>query len=327
VHYFWHIVFGLPFSDLSYWSFKAVRNARKIVKKYNIDLFEVQTAHLAFFKYFFPNTPTLVVYHNIESDLFPFWINASGFFKWLLEFVAKFSRRSAQKVEFDNVWNVEQIAFISLEDMARVNHPNKHYVPLCLPIQAVNYEKKPANKCVFLWMGSADWYPNLEAINWLATEIIPRLERDIERLGIEFRFLGHNLPPELQALHDGKHIFVHGFVPDVRPFLEMAHVSLAPFKSGGGVRIKVLESLSYGIPVLGTRKGLQGVPVENNVHAIIRDEIDEYCQAIKELALNPILRSSLSRNSIAFLREHYDRTRALETKKKIYEALSSRLDI
>ncbi|NLA18880.1 hypothetical protein GPU89_19830 [Burkholderia cepacia] len=62
--------------DASYFSPAAIRSARRIVKEKKIDMLEVHSSHLAFFRKFFPALPAVLVSHNIESDLFPFWIPA-----------------------------------------------------------------------------------------------------------------------------------------------------------------------------------------------------------------------------------------------------------
>ncbi|WP_256583828.1 glycosyltransferase [Burkholderia singularis] len=326
LHALSHVQHGLPFMDASYYSADAVRNARRIVKEQRIDMLEVHSTHLAFFRKFLPDLPALLVSHNIESDLFPFWIpaNVTGWQKYAIESIARISRANAHKVEIENAWSFDAMTFISPDDMNRVTAPvEKHYIPLCFPIKDVDYDAKPHDKLNLLWMGGFWWYPNAEGVMWFVREIFPRLKDSLDRLNICLHFTGAHPPDELKAIHDGEHVHVHGFVPSLDPILADAHLLFVPLLTGGGVRVKILEAMSNGIPVISTRKGCEGLGATDQVDIVIRDDAQAFADAIIELAEHRDRLSDMSRNARNLLASKYNLDECVKTKRMLYDKLTS----
>ncbi|WP_429324971.1 glycosyltransferase [Paraburkholderia sp. GAS348] len=317
----WH---GLPFMDASYFSHSAIKSALKIIKEKKIDLLEVHSSHLAFFRKFAPELPAILVSHNIESDLFPFWIPAglTGWQKAAVEKVAQISRRNAQRVEIDNAWKFDAMTFISQEDMNRITAPvEKHYLPLCFPVKDIDYRKKPADALNLLWMGGFWWYPNAEGVAWFIREILPLVKDKLEEHNIRLHFTGAHPPDDLKAIHDGQHIFVHGFVPSLDPILADAHLLFVPLLSGGGVRVKILEAMSNGIPVLSTSKGCEGLGAVDHRDIVICNTAREFADAMIELAQDHDKLALLSENARALLNSKYDLVACVDAKRRLYNKL------
>lgn len=326
-HSLTHLWYGLPFIDLSYFSRAALAHARQIIEREQIDVLEIHTAHLAYFKRFFPEIPALLVGHNIESDLFPFWIPdaLSPIEKLLMSRLARHSRRNAHSVEIENAWGFEAMTFISREDMARVSaRVDKHYLPLCFPIQEDAYDARPDDYCDMLWMGGFGWYPNAEGVLWFVREVFPLISARLEQARIRLHFLGGSPPDELRAIDDGKHVFVHGFMPSIDQLLKSVHLLIVPLLSGGGVRVKILEAMSQGIPVLSTTKGCEGLGAQDGRDILIRDQPQAFADALLSLAGDRELRKRLAENARALLRERYDLNRCIEIKEGQYRRLVER---
>ncbi len=321
-----HIYHGLPFIDASYFSAEAVNNARRIVKDQKIDLMEIHSSHLAFFKKFISNVPAVLVSHNIETDIFPFWIpqHLSGWKRKAVEFVARQSRQNAKRVEADNKWNFEAITFISQRDMDRCSAPTiKVHLPLCLPIKPDISHKKPEDEVNFLWMGGFWWYPNAEAVVWFAKEIFPKIRDKLKKNNIKLHFLGDAPPAELRAIADDESVFVHGFIESLDDMLRKTHMLFVPLLSGGGVRVKILEAMSNGIPVLSTTKGCEGLGVTNGKDIIIRDDADAFAKAMIELSADTVLRAHLAKGAVELLRDRYNLENCVLLKDEIYQKISS----
>lgn len=139
-----------------------------------------------------------------------------------------------------------------------------------LPTIKSNYWKPNKEKCL-LFVGSAKYFPNREAIEWLASTVIPELRRrDITiKLNVAGTSSDEMLP---QFLTEGVNYL--GFVSDLE--LENLHLNstlfICPVVLGGGIKIKVLEAASYGIPVVATLESLRGIDyLSNHVHSISRN--------------------------------------------------------
>ncbi len=274
---------GLPFIDASYCDRSSVAAARAIVRKYQIDALEVNSAHLAFFKKYLPEVPAILVSHNIEADIFPFWmpVGLDGWKLRFMEWVANRSRRAAKAVEQENAFGFSAMTFISRNDMQRVTAAvPKYLMPLHFPCNRAPYERKPADVFNVLWMGGFGWYPNAEGVSWFAEAIHPHLAEKLAGRRIVLHFCGSHPPPALQAIHDGVNTIVHGFVDDIQPFLDSAHLLIVPLLSGGGIRVKIVEAMAAGIPVLSTSKGCEGIGGTPGVDIFVEDDAEGFAQAL-----------------------------------------------
>ncbi|WP_325437919.1 glycosyltransferase [Pseudomonas nitroreducens] len=324
IHVLEHCYHGLPFMDASYYSKAAVKNASRIIREQKIDAMEIHSAHLAFFKKFFPNIPALLVGHNIESDIFPFWIpqNLQGWKKSAVEFAAEKSRKNAHGVEFENKWKFEAMTFISQNDMDRVHADvQKSYIPLCLPVQDIDYLQKPSAPINLLWMGGFWWYPNAEGALWFARDILPLIREKLDELNINIHFLGAAPPDDLKAVDDGKRVFVHGFVDSLKEVLDKTHLLFVPLLSGGGVRVKILEAMSNGIPVISTTKGCEGLGATDGVNIMIRNTPAEFASGLVEMVKDGELRARLSSAGRALLNEKYNLAKCIAEKDRIYQKI------
>lgn len=324
VHSLQHIYYGLPFIDASYFSYSAIRSAKKIIREQGIDAMEIHSSHLAFFKRFLPDLPAVLVSHNIESDIFPFWIpqHLTGWTKSAVEGVARISRRNAHKVESENCWSFEAMTFISLDDMARADSVGyKRFIPLCLPVRDFDYKEKAEPPMNLLWMGGFWWYPNAEGVLWFVREILPRIRDKLASNNIRLHFLGAAPPDELKAVHDGVNILVHGFVDSLDEVLAETHLLFVPLLSGGGVRVKILEAMSNGIPVLSTSKGCEGLGATNGVDIVVRDDAAGFADALLKVAADREMRIRLSQACRNLLREKYDLGHFVREKDDIYRGL------
>lgn len=316
------VAYGLPFIDASYYSRSAVAAARAIVRDKGVDALEVNSAHLAFFKRFLPSSPAVLVSHNIESDIFPFWIpgELKGWRRRFVEWVAARSRRAAREVEQENGFGFNAMTFISRNDMDRVDGSvPKYLMPLSFPRVGRPYDDRPRDQFHVLWMGGFGWYPNAEGVIWFAREIFPHLKDQLAQEGIVLHFCGSHPPEELRAIHDGKNVHVHGFVDDINAMLDQAHLLMVPLRSGGGIRVKIVEAMSNGVPVLSTSKGCEGIGATDGRDIIVRDDPAAFAQALLAAASDASRMRALSEAGLRLMAEQYSQESSLAAKRKAYE--------
>ncbi len=318
----WQALRGIPFIDASYYSTSAVAAARRLVRKYGIDTLEINSAHLAFFKKFLPAIPAVLVGHNIESDIFPFWmpVGLSGWKLRFMEWVAQRSRHSAHAVEIQNSFKFAAMTFISRRDMARVTADEpKLLMPLSFPSKGLRYEDKPAGVFNVLWMGGFGWYPNAEGVSWFVKEVFPLIRNELKENHIVLHFCGSHPPEDLRALHDGVSVFVHGFVEDIDAMLDQAHLLMVPLLSGGGIRVKIIEAMSAGVPVLSTNKGCEGIGAEDGRNILVEDDAAEFASALVRASREPERMNALAQAGLQLMAMEYSLEASLGAKRKAYE--------
>lgn len=146
------------------------------------------------------------------------------------------------------------------------------------------------------------------------------LDPIIERVG-NFRLLivGKGVSEEIKALAGSypKHIIIMGYVNNLDQIFAEACGMISPLLFGGGVKLKVLEALARGLPVLATSFGVEGIALENERGCILEDNFANYAKHIKQLSRLEI-NQDYSKQAMAFFQQHYARTRVVEMYDKIF---------
>jgi glycosyltransferase involved in cell wall biosynthesis len=174
-----------------------------------------------------------------------------------------------------------------------------------------------------LFTGTMDFRPNVDAMLWFAEAIWPRLHA--ARPGLRCLIVGKAPDARLLAAarrQDGLEVI--GAVPDVRPFLAQAAVYVVPMRMGSGVRLKVLEAMAAGVPVVSTRMGLEGVAAVPGEHVLLADDPPAFAAAVLRLLADPALAARLAARARELVEERYDWTRLTPALLSLYQDLASR---
>jgi polysaccharide biosynthesis protein PslH len=134
----------------------------------------------------------------------------------------------------------------------------------------------PATDLVFV--GSLDWAPNIDGIDWFQREVLPAILR--RKPGCSIAIVGRKPPKAIQELatrYPG--VQVTGTVPDVRPWLWGSKVSIVPLRVGGGTRLKIYEAMAAGVPVVSTTIGAEGLGARDGDTIRIADEPEQFAAA------------------------------------------------
>jgi glycosyltransferase involved in cell wall biosynthesis len=123
-----------------------------------------------------------------------------------------------------------------------------------------------------VFVGSLDWRPNLDGVGLLLRDVWPRVRAAEPRARLAL--VGRKPPAALRQEAGRAGAELHADVPDVRPFLVAAGLLAVPLRVGGGSRLKILEALAAGLPVVSTRVGAEGLALESGAHL---DVVDDVC--------------------------------------------------
>ena len=153
----------------------------------------------------------------------------------------------------------------------------------------------PKSHSLLVYHGTYSYAPNLEAITVMAEEILPRLSHK----GYKASVIAIGSKPPTDNIHPDIHFL--GSVDNLSNYLPAADFAVVPLQEGGGTRMKILDYFAAKTPVISTHKGIEGIPVENGVHAIIVDDFDQITEAIIHLMNNPIQAENLAKNGHLFV--------------------------
>ncbi len=146
-----------------------------------------------------------------------------------------------------------------------------------------------AGMIVIVFHGSYTHPPNREAFDLILNYIAPKFETN---KNVIFVLAGTGLDPFVK-----NNIKSVGYVEDIFELLQIADIAIVPIREGSGVRMKIIDYLTAGLPIISTRKGAEGINLENNTHAIIVDDINEkFIKCIEYLCNDFNERRRLSEN-------------------------------
>lgn len=129
-----------------------------------------------------------------------------------------------------------------------------------------------------VFTGAMDYWPNVDAVAWFAAEVFPKLAERFADL--RFYIVGARPTPAVQALGKLPGVIVTGTVPDVRPYLAHAAVSVAPLRVARGVQNKVLEAMAMALPVVVSPQALEGIDASPGAEVLLADGAEAFAQAV-----------------------------------------------
>jgi glycosyltransferase involved in cell wall biosynthesis len=155
-----------------------------------------------------------------------------------------------------------------------------------------------------LFVGSMDYHANIDAAVRFATDLWPLVR---ERLpGFRFVIVGRSPTPAVQALAKMPGVVVTGTVEDVRPYYRNALAEVVPLRVGSGTRLKILEAMAAGVPVISTRLGAEGLEVSNGRDILLAETPEDLLGAIQALTNSPERRQSIAAAGRETVGSRYD---------------------
>jgi glycosyltransferase involved in cell wall biosynthesis len=155
-----------------------------------------------------------------------------------------------------------------------------------------------------LFIGKMDYRPNIDAISWFTAEIWPliRGRRPRARLLI----VGRDLRPEYQRLARLDGVEIIGAVPDERPWFDRASALIVPMRMGSGVRLKVLQAMAMGVPVISTPLGVAGIGGRDGEHYLLARTAVEFADRTVRVLEEPALGAALGASARELVRSRFD---------------------
>jgi glycosyltransferase involved in cell wall biosynthesis len=154
-----------------------------------------------------------------------------------------------------------------------------------------------------VYNGAVTYQANYDAVRYFLESIFPQVRRDVPeaRLTVTGRTEG----VDLQALPSQDGVTFTGFVDDVRPVVGGSSVCVVPLRQGAGTRLKILEAMALGTPVVSTPKGAEGLAVEHGTHLLIADTPRDFARQTVRLLQDTVLRRGLAERALQLVQSRY----------------------
>lgn len=308
----------MPVTVLNCWSPRSASQLASVLRSQEFDTVQMESVHLMEYLPIIREArgcPAIVIdWHNIESEIM--WRYAETTRNWARKIAAKRTAKLIERAENRLLDSCAAHAVTSERErrklLARRPHANIHVIPN--GVDASYYSEKEIaeasrrtatrdSKKTILFVGSMDYHANIDAVTWFSRTVWPEVARNHPDL--HFTIVGRDPAPAVQALASDR-IHVTGTVDDVRPFYASAAAAVAPLRVGSGTRLKILEAMAAGVPVVSTRLGAEGIEVEDDVHLLLADSGREIAAAVRRIASSAETRDRLSQAGGALVRRVYE---------------------
>ncbi len=267
---------------------------------YDIIIFDslFTTVYLKDIQPFF-NGKIILRAHNIESELWRFFATHER--SYIKSLYLKKLASDLSKYEINILKQVDAILTISKEDEQRILNMGVNQLVTTIPF-TINIPKNKQNHFKnnnIFHLGAMNWEPNVEAVNRLI-HLFAKLKTDTEL------HLAGSFFPENFRTNEKIKVFIDGFVDDPFDYAIEHGIMISPILSGSGVRIKVLEMMAIGIPVVTSKIGAQGINYKENDCLVVAETDDEFIEAITILVENEDARKKIGKNAIKYIKENHD---------------------
>ncbi len=155
-----------------------------------------------------------------------------------------------------------------------------------------------------VYTGKMDYRPNVDAVLWFHSQVWPRIVATVE--GARFYVVGKDPHPRLAPLDRDPSVTVTGYVPEVLPYFGGADVYVAPLRVGGGTRLKILQALAAGLPLVTTTLGAEGIDLADREQALFADTAQAFASAVIGLLQDPETARALGQAGRARVVKSYD---------------------
>jgi polysaccharide biosynthesis protein PslH len=190
-------------------------------------------------------------------------------------------------------------------------------IPIAVDTMQLQAVARQSDTFNIVTIGTLHYQPNADGIRWFINEVFPLIRTELP--AVSLTIIGKNPPADIARLATiDQNVNVTGYVEDLVPYLEKASLMVVPVRTGGGMRVRILEAFSRAIPVVTTTTGLEGIDARPGEDVLVADQPDLFAKEVIRLATDPNLQAALSTNGRRLAETKYDWLKVLGHLDTIY---------
>lgn len=265
--------------------------------------------------------PFMLVEHNVESGL-----GDATYGKWPapLRPLGRYDAWRARRWERQALGSADVVVAVTESDaraLGRIGERPTFVVSNGADVRGFASVTPDLASGRVLFVGNYEYAPNVDAVEWALDELWPRLWA----LAPQARFVvcGHAMPARWARRWTDPRIEWRGYVDDLRAEQSRCAVFLAPLRSGGGSKLKVLEALAAGLPLVSTTEGVTGLGLQAGVHAHVADDPAVLAAHVTRLLADAVAAADMARQGRDHVVSHFDWTAAAAQLEAVHRRLQA----
>ena len=255
--------------------------------------------------------------HNVEHQI---WLRYQAQLdRKILSAYHRIQANRLRKIEEQYIAKMDGIMAVSEVDQAYFKLLNQHafVVPIGLDVlPSTSEESQAVSSPRFGFIGSMDWAPNQEGLQWLLDRVLTQTNSDVQIV-----LAGRNFESAKLDIPNHLNIEILGEIESTSTFWDQVDVLMVPLFSGSGTRVKIIEAFTHQKLVLTTAIGIEGIPATDGEHAVIRDGEGAWHEAINTIMDNWSTYTAIKLNGRQLAENNYEYGRVGAAAMKIYRQL------
>jgi len=323
----WHLRGEASYHIIRFCSKAFEQRLVQLIQSTDFDVIQLETPYLS------PYIPAIRKHtnavismraHNVEFEIWDRISQNTSFLpkRWYLQHLTDRLRQ----YEVSQLKAYDHLAAITRRDLNRFRQLGYEGSATVTPIGVDSHTYTPdyssfQKPLTLSFIGSLDWMPNLEGLQWFLDEVWPLVQG--RHPGLTLHVAGRNTPKWLLRLNRSG-IKVEGEVPSATQFINQHSLMVVPLLSGSGMRAKILEGMALGKAVISTGMGMEGIGVQHGTQALMADTAVSFAQQIThalELHENSQL-EQMGREARRFVLDRYDSLEVARCLVQAYAELS-----
>lgn len=314
------------YNIIRFYSKEAEKELENILRANNFDVIQLETLYTApYIDCIRKNSPAKIVLraHNVEHII---WERLAKEDKNILRknYLIFLSRR-LKKYELDVLKKID--AIIAITSVDENNFRELSFkgplltVPVSLDFKEYFFDANEETEMSLFHLGSMDWMPNREAVEWFLKKCWPKLHSIFPSL--KLYLAGRSFP---QEIIDAKYpnVICEGKIEDAHSYMRKKQIMIVPLLSGSGMRVKIIQGMALGKTIISTKIGAEGIPVENGNNIFLADTPEEFLEAISNCINNQGGCKQTGINGRKFAEENYSNQAAGKKIDVFYKALTNK---
>lgn len=299
---------GKPYNAVRFISQPFEKKLKKLLKKKEFDIIQLEGLYVC------PYIPLIrkysdakIVYraHNIEHEI---WERTAAMSSGLKRLYLKILSKRIKIFEKSFINSYDLLVPITERDGIMLdklgNKKPMHVSPTGIESTVLIPHSKNLEHPSLFHIGSLDWAPNQEGLIWFIERCWPKIHEQFPDL--KFYIAGRNAPDWLVRRFHAPNIVFEGEVADAYQFMNSKSIMVVPLFSGSGMRIKIIEGMALGKPIVSTPIGTEGISTQSGKNILIADNEKEFVADVERLITDDELFQNISRSAIEYIQEKFD---------------------